>query len=82
VFVLKPEHARKPLYAHSAPTFTRHLEKAAEAAGVTWKKNSLRHTYVTAAIKGRFDGDIEKTKDSIGHSMSSNVIRNNYLGYY
>ena len=80
--VLKPEHARKPLYAYTAATFTRHLKSATETAGVPWKKNSLRHTYVTAAIKGRFDGDIERTKDSIGHSMSSNVIRNNYLGYY
>ena len=80
--VLKPEHARKPLYAYTAATFTRHLKSATETAGIPWKKNSLRHTYVTAAIKGRFDGDIERTKDSIGHSMSSNVIRNNYLGHY
>lgn len=82
VLVLKPKHGRKPLYAYTASTFTRHLEVAAKVAGVPWKKNSLRHTYLTAAIKGRFDGDIEKTKDSIGHSMSSNVIRNNYLGYF
>ena len=53
-----------------------------EKAGVTWRKNSLRATYVSAAIKGRFSGDIEQTKDSIGHAMSSSVIRNNYLGYY
>lgn len=82
MLVLKPEHTHTPLYAHTAPIFTKHLKMASEAAKVNWRKNSLRHTYVTAAIKGRFDGDIERTKDSIGHSMSSNVIRNNYLGHY
>ena len=80
--VLKTEHARKPLYSLRPATFTKHLEVACKKARVPWKKNSLRHTYVTAAIKGRFDGDIERTKDSIGHSMASSVIRNNYLGYY
>ncbi len=80
--VLKPQYANKRLYTLSARTFTRHLNKWTEIAGVTWRKNSLRATYVSAAIKGRFSGDIEQTKDSIGHAMSSAVIRNNYLGYY
>ena len=80
--VLKPQHAKKKLYTLSASTFTRHLSNWTEKAGVTWRKNSLRATYVSAAIKGRFSGDIEQTKDSIGHAMSSAVIRNNYLGYY
>jgi hypothetical protein len=79
---LKPQHANKELYTLSPNTFTRHMHKWTEQAGVTWRKNSLRATYVSAAIKGRFSGDIEQTKDSIGHAMSSAVIRNNYLGYY
>ena len=80
--VLKPQYSNKKLYTLSARSFTRHLSKWTEKAGVTWRKNSLRATYVSAAIKGRFSGDIEQTKDSIGHAMSSAVIRNNYLGYY
>lgn len=80
--VLKPKHAKKKLYTLSSSTFTKHLHKWVNEADVTWRKNSLRATYVSAAIKGRFSGDIEQTKDSIGHAMSSSVIRNNYLGYY
>lgn len=80
--ILKPQYAKKSLYKLSASTFTRHLANWTKQAGVTWRKNSLRATYVSAAIKGRFSGDIEQTKDSIGHAMSSAVIRNNYLGYY
>jgi hypothetical protein len=80
--ILKPEHAKKPFYTLEPSTFTKHLHKWVNEAGVTWRKNSLRATYVSAAIKGRFSGDIEQTKDSIGHAMKSEVIRNNYLGYY
>lgn len=82
MLVLKPEHTHTPLYAHTAPIFTKHLKMAAEAAKVTWRKNSLRHTYVTASIEGLFDGNIDLTKHSIGHSMDSDVIHNNYRGHY
>ena len=82
MLVLKPEHTHKLLYGKSEATFTKRIKRACEACEVPYRKNSLRHTYVSAAIKGRFDGDIEKTKDSIGHAMSSAVIRNHYLGYF
>jgi integrase len=80
--VLKPEFEGKPLYTHVPATFTNKLHKWVEAAGVEWKTNSLRHSYISAAIKGRFGGQIEPVKDSVGHVGDSNVIRNNYMHYY
>ena len=87
---LKPEHANAELYSFKSETFTKHLHQWALKAGVEWKLNSLRHTYLTAAVEGRFGGgdkenlraNVEATKHSVGHSTGSDVIINNYLGWY
>ncbi len=59
----------------SEKQIAKHWKRIAEAAGVPWKKNALRHTCISARIAEC--GDVPRVADESGNSPA--VIRSNYL---
>jgi integrase len=54
---------------------TKELLKTASAAGIGWKHNALRHTYISARVAE--SGDVPRVADEAGNSVQ--IIRTNYL---
>ena len=78
-FKVKPEYSNKPVLEYNHMDFSRRLKTWCESAEVPYKQNSLRHTFISHAIRGKFDSNIGELQFMVGHAKDTETTIRHYM---
>ena len=78
-FKVKPEYISKPVLEYNYVDFSRRLKLWCKSAGVPYKQNSLRHTFISHAIRGKFAGNTDELQFMVGHAKDTETTIKHYV---
>ncbi len=76
---VKPQYKDKRVLEYNHEDFSRRLKAWCKRANVKYKQNSLRHTFISHAIRGKFDSHIDELKFMVGHAKDTETTIKSYM---